>query len=282
MEKLTGMPVAKAMEEEIRSMLSAYEKRPCLAIVRIGENEADLAYERGAEKRLKKLDIDVRHEVFPTDIDNASFTAAFEALNADSTVDGILIMRPLPKTIDSAGIEAMLDVRKDVDGITKASLGSLFMGRPAFIPCTAEAVIRLLDHYHIDIAGKNAVVIGRSLVIGKPVSMLLLQRNATVTVCHSKTADLPSVCRTADILVTACGQAGLIDASYIKPGAAVVDVSINTDADGNLTGDCDAADVSEKAAYLTPVPGGVGSITTAVLALHTAQAFVRKCEEEHA
>lgn len=281
MIRLAGKPVAEAIGKEIDELLTLYEKRPCLAIVRVGERPEDIAYEKNAVKRMEKHGITVQSVVFPKDIGNAAFLESFRALNQNPDIDGILLMRPLPKQINSEEAEAFFDEKKDVDGITLKSLAGVFAGRKTFSPCTAEAVIRILDHYEIPVQGKKAVVIGRSLVIGKPVAMLLLQKNATVTICHSKTEDLASVTRTADILVTACGQAGLIDESFMTSGACVVDVSINVGEDGTLCGDCVYDKVSEKASALTPVPGGVGSVTTAVLALHTAQAFIKKCEENY-
>ena len=274
MECLKGLPVAKAVNEQIAEEMKNFEGRlPHLAIVRVGEKPDDIAYERGAVKKMEKVGFDCTQYTFSADITNEEFRKEFDKINEDDAIDGILLLRPLPKHIDEKAIEQCIDPAKDLDGISPANLAKVYAGDASgFAPCTAEAVIEMLDFAGIDITGKRVTVVGRSLVIGKPVTMLLMKRNATVTVCHTRTVDMPSVCKNAEILVAAAGVAKMITADYIAKDAIVIDVGINVDAEGNLCGDVDYEAMEGIASVATPVPGGVGSVTTSVLAKHLLRA----------
>ncbi|MBR6222284.1 MAG: bifunctional 5,10-methylenetetrahydrofolate dehydrogenase/5,10-methenyltetrahydrofolate cyclohydrolase [Lachnospiraceae bacterium] len=277
MELIKGLPVAKAINEELINEREKAGVVPKLAIVRVGEREDDLAYERGALKKMEKVGFDVSVFAFPADIDNDSFQAEFDRINEDASIDGILLLRPLPKHLDEKAVTERIDPKKDIDGIGPMNLFKVFAGEDdGFAPCTAKAVIEILDHYGIDVTGKAVTVVGRSLVIGKPVAMMLMKKNATVTICHTKTTDMRSVCKGADIVVAAAGKAKMIDSSFLKDGAVVIDVGINVDEEGNLCGDVDASSVEEMSGKLTPVPGGVGSVTTSVLAKHLLKAKLSK------
>ena len=275
MELLKGAGTAKALTEEAKRIAADLPRAPKLLIIRFGSDESDLAYENGAKKRMEKCGIDCESLVFPEDQEENAFLERFDQVNADPAVDGILVLQPLPKQISAEKLFARMDPEKDMDCCTSENRLHLFEGRPGVYPCTPEAVIRMIDQAGIDLKGKRAVVVGRSMVVGKPLAMMLLERNATVTICHSRTADLPGVCREADVLVTAVGRAEMIDGSYVGDGAAVFDVGINMNAEGKLVGDCRTADLT-AASIVTPVPGGVGSVTTSVLALHVAEAAAKK------
>jgi len=274
MECLKGLPVAKAVNEQIAEEMKNFEGRlPHLAIVRVGEKPDDIAYERGAVKKMEKVGFDCTQYTFPADITNEEFRKEFDKINEDDAIDGILLLRPLPKHIDEKAIEQCIDPAKDLDGISPANLAKVYAGDASgFAPCTAEAVVEMLDFAGIDITGKRVTVVGRSLVIGKPVTMLLMKRNATVTVCHTRTVDMPSVCKNAEIIVAAAGVAKMITADYVGKDAIVIDVGINVDAEGNLCGDVDYEAMEGVASIATPVPGGVGSVTTSVLAKHLLRA----------
>lgn len=275
-ELLKGLPAAKALTESLRQESDALRARgvtPTLAIVRVGERDDDLAYERGARKRCEQCGIAVRQIALSADVSRETLLTELAALNADAGVHGVLPLRPLP--FDAAACAAIVP-EKDVDGVTGASMAALYAGADAgFAPCTAEACIALLKHYNIPLAGKRAVVVGRSLVIGKPVAMLLLRENATVTVAHSKTESLSEVCRTADVLIVAAGRAGLIGAEHVRAGQTVVDVGIHAAPDGSLCGDARFAEVEPIVEAVTPVPGGVGPLTTAILCKHVIEAASR-------
>lgn len=278
MQILKGAPVAAAIKEQIIETLTDWkEAKPCLAIVRIGEKDEDLSYERGAVKRLEELGMETRIYVYPENISMEAFEAAFCAVNQDPQVDGILLFRPLPSQIDEARIVSLIDPGKDVDGISSASLAKVFTAdRTGFAPCTAQAVMELLHHYGISPEGKKTVVLGRSLVVGKPLSMLLLNENATVTICHSRTKEIRQVCREAEVVISAIGKARWVDESFLADNAIVIDVGINMDENGRLCGDVDFERIQEKASMATPVPRGVGSVTTAVLAKHVLEAAQRR------
>ena len=217
MQILKGAPVAAAIRDEIKKELEGCETKPCLAIVRVGEKQEDLSYERSALKRMSGVGIETKLFVFPADISMDDFSAEFAAINDDPTIDGILLFRPLPAQLNESQIVESIAPEKDVDGISSAALGKLFSGdKHAFAPCTAQAVMEIIHFYGIELQGKRAVVLGRSLVVGKPLSMLLLNENATVTICHSRTASLPEVCREADILVTAIGKAKWVDERFVS------------------------------------------------------------------
>lgn len=274
MEILKGLPVAESINEKLIAQLENFEGAvPHLAIIRVGEKPDDMSYERGATKKMDKVGFRCTSFVFDADIDNDSFQKEFDIINDDDDIDGILLLRPLPKHIDEKSILDRIDPRKDLDGISAVNMAKVYSGdESGYAPCTAEAVIEMLDFAGVDLKGKNVAVVGRSLVIGKPVSMLLMKKNATVTICHTKTVDMPGICQKADIVVAAAGVAKMINESYIGENAVVIDVGINVDEDGKLCGDVDFERITDTASMATPVPGGVGSVTTSVLAKHLMKA----------
>lgn len=275
-EHWKGAPVAQALT--VRLIVKANQLKvqgivPTLAIVRVGERPEDLSYERGALKRCEKVGIRVRQFTLPEESSHGDLLAVIEQINADREIHGCLLFRPLPPQIDEAAICAALDPAKDVDGITAGSLAAVFTGSGVgYPPCTAQACMEILDYYGCDLTGKRAVVVGRSLVVGKPLSMLLLGKNATVTLCHTRTAGLAAECRRAEVLIAAAGRANMIGRDHLAPGQLVLDVGINVDENGNLVGDVDFAAADEIVGAVTPVPGGVGAVTTSVLAAHVLQA----------
>ena len=275
-EHWKGAPVAQALTERLivkANQLKVQGIVPTLSIVRVGERPEDLSYERGALKRCEKVGIRVRQFTLPEESSHGDLLAVIEQINADREIHGCLLFRPLPPQIDEAAICAALDPAKDVDGITAGSLASVFTGGGAgYPPCTAQACMEILNYYGCDLTGKRAVVVGRSLVVGKPLSMLLLGKNATVTLCHTRTADLAAECRRAEVLIAAAGRANMIGRDHLAPGQLVLDVGINVDENGNLVGDVDFAAADEIVGAVTPVPGGVGAVTTSVLAAHVLQA----------
>ena len=274
MEILKGLPVANAINEKlIEEVKDLKGPLPRLAIIRVGERPDDCSYERGAVKKMEKVGFRCSTFAFPGDIDNDTFQAEFDKINNDDDIDGILLLRPLPKHLDERSVEERIDPRKDLDGISPMNLAKVFAGdETGYGPCTAEAVIEMLDFAGIDPKGRRATVVGRSLVIGKPVAMMLMKRNATVTVCHTKTADMAGTCKNAEILVAAAGCAKMINKDFVAQDAVVIDAGINMDENGNLCGDVDFQDIEGRAAIATPVPGGVGSVTTSVLAKHLLKA----------
>lgn len=274
MQILKGLPVANSINEKIGEALKEWKGAvPRLAIVRVGERPDDIAYERGAVKKMEKVGLGCTVYAFPAEIDNEAFLKKFDEINESDDVDGILLLRPLPKHLDEKAVENRIRPEKDLDGMSPFNLAKVYAGdESGFAPCTAEAVAEMLDYAGIDLTGKKVTVIGRSLVIGKPVSMLLMKKNATVTVCHTKTKDMPSVCRNAEVLVAAAGSAKMVTADYVSENAVVIDVGINVDDEGKLCGDVDFDGISEIASAATPVPGGVGSVTTSVLAKHLLKA----------
>ena len=278
---LLGLPVADALTEELTHKVADLAERgitPTLAIVRVGERDDDLSYERGALKRCVKVGIAVRQFVLPADCSQDELMAVINEVNTDAAINGCLMFRPLPKTLDEAAACAALDPAKDVDCITEGSLFGVFANRPmGFPPCTAQAVIEILDHYGYELSGARVSVVGRSLVIGKPVSMMLQARNATVTMCHTKTVDVDEKTKAADILVVAAGHIGTVGADAVAPGQVVIDVGINwNESLGKLCGDVSFDEVEPIVAAITPVPRGVGSVTTAILAEHVVTAAERK------
>ena len=273
---MKGAPVAAAITEELIARREALNKKgiePCLAILRVGARGDDLAYERGAMKRCEKVGIRVVSVTLPENCTQAELMAEIEKINDDDSIHGCLMFRPVPKHLDEDTACEALKTCKDVDSMTAASLKTVFTGRGAgYAPCTAQSCIELLKYYGIDPAGKRAAVIGRSLVIGRPVSMMLQAHNATVTMCHTKTRDLPGVCREAEILVVAAGKAGVADASFTNPDQVVIDVGINVAPDGSICGDVCFDEVEPRVRAISPVPSGVGSVTTAVLCKHVIEA----------
>lgn len=273
MLELRGKKVSDGIKEYVSKELETLSFVPKLAIVRVGENPDDMSYERGATKKLKSFGLDVASYVFSQDISDEDFKKAFKDINEDDEVTGILLLRPLPRTINEKDIENMIDPKKDLDGISPINIAKVFAGdTTGFSPCTAEAVIEVLKAYDIELTGKRVTVVGRSMVVGKPVSMLLLKENATVTMTHTRTVDLKKTCSDAEIVITAAGRAKMLNSDYCGQDAVMIDVGINVDENGKLCGDVDYATLDGKASAATPVPGGVGTITTAVLAKHLIQA----------
>lgn len=272
---MKGSDVAKAMKEElIREVEGLKEKGiiPCLAIVRVGARPDDLAYERGAKKRMEIVGIECRVVELPEEIEQKAFEEEFRKVNENPQIHGILLFRPLPKHLDEEPVKAMINPKKDVDCMSPVNIAKVFSAdETGFAPCTPEAVVEMLDYNKINPEGKKVTIVGRSMVVGKPLSMLLLKRNATITVCHTRTKELANTCREAEILVAAAGKAKMITEDMVGDGAVIVDVGINVDDDGNLCGDVDYQTVEEKASYISPVPGGVGSVTSSVLAKHVVR-----------
>ncbi len=277
---LKGAPVAAAMTEKMKTDSDRLRKAgivPTLAILRVGERDDDLSYERGAMKRAEKAGIEVKNVVFPANVSGETFFKALEDLNEDPQVHGILMFRPLSKHLDGEKARKMLAPEKDVDGCTDGSLAGVFTNTPlGFPPCTAEAAMEILHFYDIDIRGKSAAVIGRSLVIGRPVAMMLMHENATVTICHTKTPDVPAVTREADIVIAASGQMLSVGKEYLKAGQTVIDVGIGWNEElSKLCGDVKFEEAETIVDGITPVPGGVGAVTTAVLCRHVIMAAER-------
>ena len=272
---MDGKALAAKIREQVRLRVEQMEQKPGMAVVLVGEDPAALAYEAGKRKDCRECGIYYDTFRLPETAGQEDLLGVIDTLNVREDIDGILLLLPLPRHLD--GQAAVLAIRpdKDVDCVSPVNLGNLVLGAEAFRPCTPAGVMRLLEEYGVDPAGKRCVVVGRSNIVGKPQAMLLLQKNGTVTVCHTRTPDLGEECRRADILVSAAGRPGLITADMVKEGAVVIDVSMNRDARGKLCGDVDYASVSERAAYITPVPGGTGPVTRSVLMEHTLAAALR-------
>ncbi|MDO9573445.1 MAG: bifunctional 5,10-methylenetetrahydrofolate dehydrogenase/5,10-methenyltetrahydrofolate cyclohydrolase [Candidatus Contubernalis sp.] len=283
-ERLKGKAVADAMKEELTKRvedLKAKGLTPKLGIVRAGGRPDDLYYEKGATKTLGTIGVEVEVFAYPEDVDQATFEKAMTDVANNKEINGILMFSPLPKQLDEPKIRSLIPVEKDVDCMTQAGAGKVFSDDVSgFPPCTPTACMDLLKFYNVPLNGKKAVVLGRSMVVGKPVAMLLLRENATVTICHSRTDNLPAVCADADILVAAVGRAKMVDEKYVKAGQIVVDVGINEDPDnpGKYCGDVNTAAVEGIVEQISPVPGGVGSVTTIVLCKHT----IMGCEAQNA
>ena len=278
---LRGAPAAAALNEKTAQLVSELREKgivPTLAIVRLGAREDDLSYERGAVKRCAAVGIETRCISLPVDVSGEELERTLRSLSAEETVHGILLLRPLPPALDETRILRAIAPEKDVDGATEASLATVYAGAgEGFAPCTAQAVLELLDYYEIPIEGKRAVILGRSLVVGRPAAMLLLHRGATVTLCHSKTENAALLAREADILVAATGRRESIGAAYFSAGQTVIDVGIHYNNETQkLCGDVVFAEAESVVRAVTPVPGGVGALTTAVLAAHTAKAAARR------
>lgn len=281
-KQLLGKEVNAALNERIKTQAEQLKEKgvtPTLGIIRVGENPSDISYEKGATKRCETLGVACEKILLPEDVSQEELLAVIDKVNKDEKIHGVLLFRPLPKHLDQAVIENALDPAKDVDCMTDGSMSGVFTGKKVgFPPCTPQACMEILDHYGIDCTGKKAVVIGRSLVVGKPAAMMLIKKNATVTVCHTRTVDMPSVTREADIVIVAAGRAGVVGAEYVKPGQVIIDVGINMNAEGKLCGDVDYAAVEPIVDAITPVPGGVGSVTTSVLVGHVVEAAARTLE----
>ena len=275
---LEGKKSAAAIRDEAAAMvqrLRAAGVVPSLALVLATADESAAWYTRAIARAGEKVGIDVRVERLADDASAATVRAALQRLSADDTVHGIILQMPLPPGVDGVELATAIAPEKDVDGANPVSLGRLTAGLPAFAPATAAAVLRILDDHGVELAGRRAVVVGRSLVVGKPAAMLLLARDATVTVCHSRTRDLAARTSEAEVLVAAVGRPRMLGAEHVAPGAVVVDVGTTPDENGNLVGDVDAEAVMGRAGALTPVPGGVGPVTTALLLHNTVTAAAR-------
>lgn len=278
MTEYRGMPAVKAMAEKFKSRVAALKERgvyPKLAVVRVGEREDDIAYEKGIMKRFGAVEAEVEVIELPVDIDEASFEENIVCLNEDDSVHGILVFRPLPKQLNDDRLKELIRPDKDVDSISMANAAKVFAGdKTGYAPCTAQAVMELLEHYKVDLTGKRVVIVGRSLVVGKPLAMLMLGKNATVTVCHTRTKNIAEECKRADILVACAGSAKMVKRDFTNHDQIVIDVGINF-IDGAMCGDVDYDDVAEHVAAITPVPGGVGTVTTSVLLKHTLESAER-------
>ena len=272
MQRLGGKEVADKIVEDLKIKVEELKGKgisPKLAILRVGAREDDLAYERGVLKRFESADVEVEVTAVDAGISQEELDKTFDGINNDPKVHGILVFRPLPKGLSDEHMRRTIDPGKDSDFMDIRNMENVLAGVPdCAAPCTAEAVMALIKHYNIETKGKKVTVVGRSLVIGKPAALLLTTANATVTVCHTKTVDIEAECRNADIIVACCGVAKMITDKFVKPGQIVIDVGMNVDEEGRLCGDVDYEKVSEIADAITPVPGGVGSITTAILLRH--------------
>ncbi len=275
---IDGKKIAAGIREEIRQQVlrlqEATRRVPGLAAVLVGDDPASATYVRTKTKACHEVGIASRQLTPPGDITQADLRALIQELNGDPHIHGVLVQLPLPRHLDERAILETVDPRKDVDGFTFANVGRLVENQPQFVPCTPAGILELLDREGVEINGKHAVVVGRSEIVGKPVAFLLLHRHATVTICHSRTADLAAETRRADILVAAVGRPRLITGAMLKPGAVVIDVGINR-VDGKLVGDVDFDSAAPVASAITPVPGGVGPMTVAMLLRNTLQAFER-------
>ena len=279
---IDGKAISAGIREEVRLEAQRLKERgitPCLAVILVGENPASLSYVKSKQKALLEAGMEGRDIRLPETASEGELLSLISDLNADEKVHGILVQLPLPAHISQIPVINALDTRKDVDGFHPCSLGMLFLGQPAFVPCTPKGIIVLLEKYNIPVSGKHVVIVGRSNIVGKPLSALfsLREQNATVTLCHTGTADLPSHTRQADILVAATGKPGLIRGDMVKPGAAVIDVGINRVSDGSekgyhIAGDVNFDEVAAVAGWITPVPGGVGPMTIAMLMRNVLEA----------
>lgn len=271
-QAMLGLDVANAMKETLISEVQELKRMgisPALTIIRVGAREEDLSYERGAKKRMEMLGIDCKVVALQESISQEELEKVFCAVNEDDTVHGILLFQPLPEHLDVEPLKRLIDPQKDVDGMSMINMAKIFAGeKDGFAPCTAEAVMEMLAHYKVELSGKRVVIAGRSLVVGRPLAMMMLQKNATVTVCHSRTKELDRTCQNAEVLVAAVGKARMLTEDMVGQDAVVVDVGINVDEDGVLCGDVDYEKVKERASLISPVPRGVGSVTTSVLAKH--------------
>ena len=276
---LKGAPVVAAMNERNAALceqLKAKGITPTLAVVRVGEREDDLSYERGVMTRCGKVGVAVRQFLLPADATQDALLEVIEKINADKSIHGCLLFRPLPRQFDDRTIRAALAPEKDIDGITDGSLAGVFTNTAVgYPPCTAQACLEILKFYNIPLSGKRAVVVGRSLVVGKPAAMMLDRENATVTLCNSRTQNLPEVCREADVVVVAMGKMGFIGAEHLRAGQVVVDVGIHVNEEGRLCGDVRFGEAEPVVEAITPVPGGVGTVTTSVLVSHVVEAAAK-------
>ena len=277
---IDGKALSAAIKEEVReqvlSLEQQYGRKPCLCVIIVGENPASQVYVRNKVKAAAFTGMESRLEALPAETSEAALLDLIASLNADPAVDGILVQLPLPKHINEEKVIDAIAREKDVDGFHPGNVAGLWLGKDCIVPCTPAGILRLIDSTGVSLAGKQAVVVGRSNIVGKPVAKLLLDRNATVTIAHSRTADLASVTRQADVLVVAVGRAGLVTGEMVKPGSVVIDVGMNRNAEGKLCGDVDFDSCEPVAGWITPVPGGVGPMTIAMLMVNTIRCFQRK------
>jgi methylenetetrahydrofolate dehydrogenase (NADP+) / methenyltetrahydrofolate cyclohydrolase len=282
---LEGAPVAKKIRDDARREAARISPPPSLAVVLLGHDPASEAYVASKSRAAEEAGIRATTVRLPSGSTPEALLGAVRSAGADPTVDGVLVQMPLESGHDTSRIVDALDPYKDVDGLHPENVGLLHEGRPRFVPCTPAGILALLDHYGVTLEGARAVVVGRSSLVGRPLAALLMARNATVTVCHSKTRDLPAVCQEADVLVAAIGRPGLVTSEFVRPGATVVDVGINrveSEKGRGLVGDVDFDDVSRVAARISPVPGGVGPLTVAMLIHNTVRAArLRRGAEEN-
>lgn len=276
-EILRGAPVAEALCEQLHTRIRALNERgvrPCLGMIRIGEREGDLSYERSATKRCEALGISLRKHVLPPDVTQEELLDVIGAMNRYETVHGILFFRPLPEGMDARAVCDAIAPEKDVDGIGSRSMAAVYAGEEhGFFPCTAQAVIEMLRYYDLPVCGKRAVVVGRSLVTGRPAALLLLREHATVTVCHTRTQDLAAIVRQADIVVTATGHINTLTEEHLRPGQVVIDIGITYDEKrGRLCGDVDHEAAEKIVRCISAVPGGIGAVTSTILASHVVEA----------
>ncbi|MBR4981685.1 MAG: bifunctional 5,10-methylenetetrahydrofolate dehydrogenase/5,10-methenyltetrahydrofolate cyclohydrolase [Lachnospiraceae bacterium] len=279
MKELRGMPVAKAILADLQERVDKLIEKgvtPKLTVVRVGAREDDLSYERGIYKRFEGVGAKVETMELPLAVTQEELEKVIVSLNEDVSVHGVLMFRPLPKALDETKIKSLLMEEKDVDCLTSANDAHLFAGdKKGYPPCTPQAVMEILDYYDIDLTGKKVTVVGRSMVVGKPVAMLLLSKNATVTICHTRTQNLQEECKNADIIVACAGVPKMITSEFVREGQVVIDVGIHM-VDDKLCGDVDYDSVREIVDAITPVPGGVGSVTTTVLLKHTVMSAQRR------
>ena len=282
---LLGKEVNEALVASLQTRTAALREKgitPCLGIIRLGENPSDLSYEKGATKRAEEVGVAIKNYILPEETTKEELLAVIDGINADDSVHGVLMFRPLPKHLknDQDEICNRLDPKKDVDSMTHMSNAGVFEGQDlGYAPCTPAACMEILDHYGIDCKGKNAVVIGRSLVVGKPAAMMLMAKNATITICHTRTVNTAEICRNADIIVSAAGVLGSLTKDFVRPGQIVIDVSMNWNPEkitskgkGGMSGDAIFDEVEPIVEAITPVPGGVGAVTTSVLMKHVVEA----------
>ncbi|WP_099974919.1 bifunctional 5,10-methylenetetrahydrofolate dehydrogenase/5,10-methenyltetrahydrofolate cyclohydrolase [Lactobacillus terrae] len=268
MKQLNGKEVANTLDQEMMQRVSELKAKgiiPGLSVILVGDSGASSVYVRNKQKRAEKLGVNFDLIHFESDVSQYTLLNKIEELNNDNTVDGFIVQLPLPDHINEDKVIKAIDSKKDVDGFSPENVGNLWIGQPNTLPATAAGILMMLDFYNIEIEGKNAVVIGRSNIVGKPVSAMLLERNATVTMTHSRTKNLPEVTSQADILIVAIGKAKFVKSNFVKEGAVVVDVGMDRDEDGKLCGDVDYDDVSSKTSYISSVPGGVGPMTITAL-----------------
>lgn len=280
---LRGAPVAAALTETLALRVQVLRDRagivPTLAVLRVGSPPSGVSYENSILKRCAKVGVEVRRLLLPEGCGKARLLDAVRAINEDPAIHGCLLLRPLEDPAAETEAQSLLSPEKDVDGMTPLSLAAVFTGQgPGYPPCTAQACMELLDHYRIPLRGRRAVVIGRSLVVGRPLAMMLQARDATVTLCHSKTKNLAAICREAGILIAAAGQPGLVGRAFLSPGQVAVDIGASVGGDGTLLGDLRSGEAEAIVSAFTPVPGGIGAVTTAVLCKHVVTAAERAAQ----